>query len=136
MNDLGDVNLEDEIIHIVELPGTTVQSTLSTFLGLTSLAGFPLDAADVPILIIKNNSTFKVRHRGFGTRRSVYMVEETRNCRFGGSELHVWIIYERLPRYKSKVGSARIAYLVENLTCRRGKDSSASLEKSSYTAGY
>ncbi|XP_003245554.1 uncharacterized protein LOC100570799 [Acyrthosiphon pisum] len=116
MNNLGDVNQEDEIMHIVELPAATVESTLSSFLGLTTLAGHPLDAADAPALIMKKNSTFKVRHRGLGTRRSVYMVEETRYFRVGDSELRVWIVYERLPRLRSKVGSARIAYLVEKLT--------------------
>lgn len=108
-----------QIILIFELPGTTVESTLSVFLELTTLAGFPLDTVDVPIVIMKMNSIFKVYHRGFGTRRSVYMVEETRYCRVGDSELHVWIIYERLPQLQSKTGSARIAYLVENLACRR-----------------
>ncbi|KAL4143441.1 hypothetical protein QTP88_005772 [Uroleucon formosanum] len=119
MNNLGDVNLEDEIIHIVELPETTVESTLSSFLGLTKLAGYPLDAVDAPALIMKKNSIFKVHHRGFGTRRSVYMVEETRYRRVGDSKLRVWIIYERLPRLQSKVGSARIVYLVDKLTFHR-----------------
>lgn len=104
-----------QIMHIVELPAATVESTLSSFLGLTTLGGHPLDAADVPALIMKKNSIFKVHHRGLGTRRSLYMVEETRYFRVGDSELRVWIVYERLPSLRSKVGSPRIAYLVEKL---------------------
>ncbi|CAI6366172.1 unnamed protein product [Macrosiphum euphorbiae] len=120
MNNLGDVNQEDEILYIMELPAATVKSTLKSFLRLTTLGGHPLDAADVPVLITKImiNSVFKVRRRGLGTRRSLYMVEGTRYCRVGDSELRVWIVYQRLPMLRSKVGSARIAYLVEKLASK------------------
>ncbi|KAF0769721.1 Uncharacterized protein FWK35_00019814 [Aphis craccivora] len=103
------------MIYIVEIPPSAGNATLSAFLGLTTLAGHPLDAVDAPALIVKKNSIFKVHHRGFGTRRSVYMVDETHYHQVGGPERHIWIIYERLKR-SAKVESTkstRTAILVE-----------------------
>ncbi|XP_060836314.1 uncharacterized protein LOC132918978 [Rhopalosiphum padi] len=122
MNDLGDMNLEDEMIHIVEIPAAAGDATLSAFLGLTTLAGHPLDAVDEPVLIMKKNSIFKVLHRGFGIRRSVYMVDETYYCQVDGPERHVWIIYERLPRLaKVKSTGTAILFELERHFCRVGR---------------
>ncbi|XP_025203810.1 uncharacterized protein LOC112600715 [Melanaphis sacchari] len=121
-NNLDDMNLKNEMIYIVDIPATAGDATLSAFLGLKTLAGYPLDAVDAPALIMKENSVFKVLHRGFGTRRSVYMVEETCYCQVDGPQRHIWIIYERLPRL-ANVESRRTAILVEleRHCCRIGQ---------------